>query len=94
MTTVLAGDVIALRLEDSIPGSVKEWNASDVWIKPESILEVCSFLKEDTARHCNYLLYLLYTSDATDDTPGVHRGGRSNIKKKNTYKPNGRRSII
>jgi NADH-quinone oxidoreductase subunit C len=56
MTTVLAGDVIALRLEDSIPGSVKEWNASDVWIKPESILEVCSFLKEDTALHCNYLI--------------------------------------
>jgi NADH-quinone oxidoreductase subunit C len=56
MTTVLAGDVIARLVEDFIPGSVKEWNASDVWVKPESILEVCTFLKTDTALGCDYLI--------------------------------------
>jgi len=48
MTTVLAGDMIARRLEDSVPDSVEDWNASDVWVKPQSILNVCRFLKEDS----------------------------------------------
>ena len=48
MTTVLAGDIIARRLEDSVPDSVEDWNAGAVWVKPQSMLNVCSFLKEDS----------------------------------------------
>ena len=56
MTTVLAGDVIARRVEDSIPGAVEEWNSSDVWVKPEAILDVCRFLKGDSALRFDYLV--------------------------------------
>ena len=56
MTTVLAGDVIARRVENAVPGVVEEWSSRDVWVKPEAILEVCRFLKEDSALHFDYLV--------------------------------------
>jgi NADH-quinone oxidoreductase subunit C len=56
MTTVLAGDVIARRLENATPGAVESWSSSDVWVKPEALLEVCRFLKEDPALRFDYLV--------------------------------------
>ena len=49
MTTVLAGDVIARQVENAVPGVVEEWNSCDVWVKSEAVLDVCRFLKEDSA---------------------------------------------
>ena len=56
MTTVLAGDVIAGRVENAIPGAVEEWTSSDVWVKPDAVLDVCRFLKEDSAFRFDYLV--------------------------------------
>ena len=56
MTTVLAGDEIASRVENAIPGVVEEWNSIDVWVKPEAIFEVCRFFKEDSALRFDYLV--------------------------------------
>lgn len=56
MTTVLAGDVIAGRLENAVPGVVEEWNSSDVWVKPEAVQDVCRFLKEDSVLSFDYLV--------------------------------------
>ena len=56
MTTALAGEAIAGQLESSIPGVVEEWTSRDVWVKPEAILDVCRFLKEDSALRFDYLV--------------------------------------
>ena len=56
MTTLLDGDAIAVRLEDSVPGSVEGWDAGNVWVKPEAVLDVCRFLKEDSDLDMNYLV--------------------------------------
>ena len=56
MTTVLAGDVIARRVENAVPGVVEEWNSRDVWVKAEAVLDVCRFLKEDSALRFDYLV--------------------------------------
>ena len=56
MTTVLAGDVIAQQVESAVPGVVEEWNSRDVWVKPEAVLHVCRFLKEDSALLFDYLV--------------------------------------
>ena len=56
MTTVLAGDVIASRVENAVPGVVEEWNSRDVWVKSEAVLDVCRFLKEDSALRFDYLI--------------------------------------
>jgi len=56
MTKVLAGEAIAGQLESSIPGVVEEWTSRDVWVKPEAILDVCRFLKEDSALRFDYLV--------------------------------------
>jgi NADH-quinone oxidoreductase subunit C len=56
LTTVLAGDIIAQRVEDSIPGAVEESTSRDLWVKPETILEVCRFLNGDSALRFDYLV--------------------------------------
>jgi NADH-quinone oxidoreductase subunit C len=56
MTTVLAGDVIASRVENAVSGVVEEWNSRDVWVKPEAVLDVCRFLKEDSDLRFDYLV--------------------------------------
>jgi NADH/F420H2 dehydrogenase subunit C len=35
---------------------VEEWNSRDVWVKPEAVLDVCRFLKEDAALGFDYLI--------------------------------------
>ena len=45
MTRQLSGDQIARRIDEACPGSAIRWNETDVWIAPESLLEVAGFLK-------------------------------------------------
>ena len=56
MTTVLSGDELARRVEAAIPGSVEESNSKDVWVKPETILEACRFLKDDPSLSFDFLV--------------------------------------
>jgi NADH-quinone oxidoreductase subunit C len=46
MTKALAGEEVARRISEGVPGSVVRHSMTDVWINPESVLEVCRFLKE------------------------------------------------
>ena len=55
MTTALAGHDIAQRVAEAIPGAVEESDDKDVWVKPESIRNVCSFLKDDPDLRFNFL---------------------------------------
>lgn len=56
MTATLSADLIAQRLADSVPGAVVESNERDVWVTAESVLDVCSFLKDDTDLKLDYLV--------------------------------------
>ena len=56
MTVALAGEDIARRVADAVPGAVEESDSRDVWVKPESIHEVCKFLKEDPDLQFDYLV--------------------------------------
>ncbi len=47
MTKALAGEDVAGRLGEAVPGAVVEHNDTDVWIVPESILDASRFLKAD-----------------------------------------------
>ncbi len=56
MTATLSADLIAQRLADSVPGAVVESNERDVWVTAESVLDVCSFLKDDPDLKFEYLV--------------------------------------
>ena len=56
MTVALAGEDIARRVADAVSGAVEESDSRDVWVKPESIHEVCKFLKEDPDLQFDYLV--------------------------------------
>ena len=45
MTRVLEGEYVAQCIEDEYPGVVKDLNGTDVWIDPNKLVEVASFLK-------------------------------------------------
>ena len=47
MTRLLSGEVVARRIDDALPGTTVRRTDTDVWIRPESLLEVARFLKED-----------------------------------------------
>ena len=55
MTKVLGGEEIALRLRQRHPDAVEGTGGSALWIKPESVFDVLSFLKEEPALQLNYL---------------------------------------
>ena len=55
MTRLVAGGELARRLEEAVPGSIEEWNEAQTWVRPEQILEVCRFLKEDPDLFFNFL---------------------------------------
>ncbi len=46
MTRALAGAEIARSIQESVPGAVVRAEGGDVWVKPESLLEVMQFLKD------------------------------------------------
>ena len=56
MTSALNADLLASRLAEAVPGSVEECNELDVWVTPESVLDVCRFLKEDPELRLDYLV--------------------------------------
>lgn len=55
MTVALSGKEIAAKLEKQFPGSVLESSEDSLLIKPESLLDVASFLKTTPEFNCNYL---------------------------------------
>lgn len=56
MTTILATEEVINRLQETMADCVEESNNSDIWIKPDSIRDVCSFLKEAEGIDMNFLV--------------------------------------
>lgn len=46
MTRVLSGADVATQINKAHPGASTEWNVTDVWVEPESLLRVANFLKD------------------------------------------------
>ncbi len=55
MTRVLEGGQVADSLQEHHPGVVDHWTQSEVWVTPESILEVVKFLKGAPGLDLTYL---------------------------------------
>ena len=55
MTRVLGGDELATHLRQRYPDVVERWGDSALWVRPESIVEVAEFLKEEPGLELNYL---------------------------------------
>jgi NADH-quinone oxidoreductase subunit C len=55
MTRVLSGVDVATQINKAHPGASTEWNATDVWVEPESLLRVASFLKESSDLDFSFL---------------------------------------
>ena len=55
MTRVLSGADVATQINKAHPGASPEWNATDVWVAPESLLSVASFLKESSDLDFSFL---------------------------------------
>ena len=56
MTSVLDTEVLARKLNESIPDVVEGHGDGDLWIKAESIADVCSQLKNDPETSMDYLV--------------------------------------
>lgn len=56
MTSVLDSETLSRRLNDLIPDVVEDFQPGNVWIKRESIFDVCRFLKDDTETDLDYLV--------------------------------------
>ena len=55
MTRVLGGEQVASSLDEHHPGVVEQWTESQVWVRPERILEAVKFLKEEPGLDLTYL---------------------------------------
>ena len=55
MTRVLPAEDIARRVNEIVPGAAFEHNETDVWIEPESILDVARFLNGTSGLEFNFL---------------------------------------
>ena len=55
MTKVLSGDELATSLGQRFPGVVEEIGDSALWVRPDSIVEVAKYLKEQPGLELNYL---------------------------------------
>ena len=55
MTVPLRGFDLAERLGGAAPDCVEEANATDVWVKPEALLEVAHYLKETEGLEFDFL---------------------------------------
>ena len=56
MTLALSGNQMAEGLSRLVPNSVEETDVDNVWIRPESILEVCAALKDAPDYKFDYLV--------------------------------------
>jgi NADH/F420H2 dehydrogenase subunit C len=55
MTRTCTGQELAARLQERYPDAVIERGAIEVWVSPESILDVVTFLKGEPGLDFNYL---------------------------------------
>ena len=55
MTRALLGSDVADRINASIPGAAIDSNQTDVWITPQSVLEVATFLNADESLDFSFL---------------------------------------
>ena len=55
MTRAHSGEDAAKRINEAIPGAAVEYNQTDVWIEPESILEIARLLKYDESLDFSFL---------------------------------------
>ena len=46
MTKALPGEEIARRINEEFPGKANRYDRTDVWVHPESLLDIACFLKE------------------------------------------------
>jgi NADH-quinone oxidoreductase subunit C len=56
VTRALDGAAVARRIGETVPGAVVEWRGPDVWVRPDSVKEVCRFLKEVPGLGLDYLV--------------------------------------
>ena len=55
MTRALNGEEVAGHLRQRYPDAVVRWQDSSLWIVPETLLDVMTFLKEEEALKLSYL---------------------------------------
>ena len=55
MTRALGGEELAVHLRERQPDVVEQWSDVALWVKPESILEVVKFIKEEPGLKFSYL---------------------------------------
>lgn len=55
MTRAIPGEETARRINEQFPDVAIRFNQTDVWVKPESILEVTKFLKETPGLEYSFL---------------------------------------
>ena len=55
MTRVLAGEELAAHLQKRYPDVPEGWSDSALWVRPDSVVEVVKFLKEEPELALNYL---------------------------------------
>ena len=55
MTRAHSAEDAARRIDEAIPGAVVEYNQTDVWVKPCSILETARLLKDDESLDFSFL---------------------------------------
>ncbi|MBM3933753.1 MAG: NADH-quinone oxidoreductase subunit C [SAR202 cluster bacterium] len=56
MARELPGAAVAERIKQEHPAAVVDWSATDVWVKPDAVHAVASFLKTDQEMDFNYLV--------------------------------------
>ncbi len=55
MTRAHSGEDAARRINEAIPGAAVDFNSTDVWVEPESILETARLLKYDESLDFSFL---------------------------------------
>lgn len=55
MTRVLGGEELSKRVGGRFPDASEGWGDSAFWVKPESVLQVLGFLKQEPNLELNYL---------------------------------------
>ena len=55
MTRVLRGEELAVKLRQRYPDAVEQLGDSALWVRPDNILDVVTFLKEEPGLELNYL---------------------------------------
>ena len=55
MTRALSGEDIARRINEAHPDSAIQHNDTDVWVRPDAILDICRFLNSDADLDFSFL---------------------------------------